>query len=63
MRKERIPDLQYLPHPQAELSELLTVFKIERAILMGDGTVEMFLPQSPTGIEGVSLPCSASCLF
>jgi hypothetical protein len=47
MRKGSLPDLQYLPHPQAELSELLTVFKIERAILMGDGTVEMFLGSKP----------------
>lgn len=47
VRKGRLPDLQYLPHPQAELSELLTVFKVERAILMGDGTVEMLLGSKP----------------
>ena len=47
MRKGGLPDLQYLPHPQAELSELLTVFKIDRAILMGDGTVEMLLGSKP----------------
>lgn len=47
MKKGTLPDFQYLPHPQAELSELLTVFKIERAILMGDGTVEMLLGSKP----------------
>lgn len=47
VKKGRLPDLQYLPHPQAELSELLTVFKIERALLMGDGTVEMLLGSKP----------------
>ena len=47
MKKGNLPDLQYLPHPQAELSELLTVFKIDRAILMGDGTVEMLLGSKP----------------
>ena len=47
MKKGNQPDLQYLPHPQAELSELLTVFKIDRAILMGDGTVEMLLGTKP----------------
>lgn len=47
MKKGRLPDLQYLPHPQAELSELLTVFKIERALLMGDGKVEMLLGAKP----------------
>lgn len=47
MKKGHLPDLQYLPHPQAELSELLTVFKIDRAMLMGDGTVEMLLRSKP----------------
>ena len=47
MKKGRLPDLQYLPHPQAELSEMLTVFKVDRAILMGDGTVEMLLAAKP----------------
>ncbi len=47
LKKGRIPDIQYMPHPQAELSELLTVFKIERAMLMADGTVEMLLGAKP----------------
>ena len=47
LKKGRVPDLQYLPHPQAELSELLTVFKIDRAMLMGDGSVEMLLRTKP----------------
>lgn len=47
LKKGRIPDLQYLPHPQAELSELLKVFRIERAMLMADGTVEMLLGHKP----------------
>lgn len=47
LKPSRIPDLQYRPHPQAELTELLTVFKIERAMLMADGTVEMLLGTKP----------------
>ncbi|MDX1554523.1 MAG: hypothetical protein R3212_00700 [Xanthomonadales bacterium] len=47
LKKGRLPDLQYMPHPQAELSELLKVFKIERAMLMADGTVEMLLGHKP----------------
>ncbi len=47
MKKGNLPDFQYLPHPQAELSGLLTVFKIERALLMGDGSVEMLLGAKP----------------
>ena len=47
LKESRLPDLQYRPHPQAELSELLTVFKIERAMLMADGSVEMLLGTKP----------------
>lgn len=47
LKKSRLPDLQYRPHPQAELNELLTVFKIDRAMLMADGTVEMLLGTKP----------------
>lgn len=47
MKKGHQADFQYLPHPQAELSGLLTVFKIERALLMGDGSVEMLLGAKP----------------
>lgn len=43
LRPSRYPDLEYRPHPQAELSEQLKVFKIERAMLMANGTVEMLL--------------------
>ncbi len=43
----RLPGLEYRPHPQAELAEMLTVFKIERAMLMGDGTVEMLMASKP----------------
>lgn len=41
------PDLPYCPHPQRELSELLDIFKVERAMLLGDGTVEMLLGTKP----------------
>lgn len=47
LKKGNLPDFQYLPHPQAELSGLLTVFRIERALLMGDGSVEMLLGAKP----------------
>lgn len=47
LRKSRLPELEYRPHPQAELAEMLTVFKVERAMLMGDGTVEMLLGAKP----------------
>lgn len=43
----RLPNLEYRPHPQAELAEMLTVFKIDRAMLMGDGTVEMIMASKP----------------
>ena len=43
----RLSSLEYHPHPQAQLGELLTVFKIERAMLMGDGTVEMLMASKP----------------
>ena len=47
LKQGRLPELEYRPHPQAELSEMLTVFKIDRAMLMGDGTVEMLLRSKP----------------
>jgi hypothetical protein len=47
LKQGRLPELEYRPHPQAELSEMLTVFKIERAMLMGDGTVEMLMRSKP----------------
>ena len=47
LRKGHLPDLQYMPHPQAELSEMLTVFSIERAMLLANGTVEMLMGAKP----------------
>jgi len=47
LKPGRLPELEYRPHPQAELSEMLTVFKIDRAMLMGDGTVEMLMRSKP----------------
>lgn len=47
LKPSRYPDLEYRPHPQAELSEQLTVFKIDRAMLMANGTVEMLLGAKP----------------
>lgn len=47
LKEARLPGLEYRPHPQAELAEMLTVFKVDRAILLGDGTVEMLLASKP----------------
>lgn len=47
LKDTRLPTLEYRPHPQAELAEMLTVFRIDRAILLGDGTVEMLLKTKP----------------
>jgi hypothetical protein len=47
LKQGRLPELEYRPHPQAQLAEMLTVFKIDRAMLMGDGTVEMLLRSKP----------------
>lgn len=41
------PALEYRPHPQAELSELMTIFRIDRALLLADGRVEMLLRAEP----------------
>ena len=41
------PELPYFPHPQAELGDLLDIFKVDRAMLLGDGTVEMLLSTKP----------------
>lgn len=43
LKPTRLPELEYRPHPQAELAEMLTVFRVDRAMLLGDGTVEMLL--------------------
>ncbi len=47
LKPSRYPDLEYRPHPQADLSGKLKVFKIERAMLMANGTVEMLLGAKP----------------
>lgn len=47
LKAARLPGLEYRPHPQAELSEMLTVFRVDRAMLLGDGTVEMLLKTKP----------------
>jgi hypothetical protein len=47
LKESRLPNLEYRPHPQAQLAELMTIFKVDRAMLMGDGTVEMLLGTKP----------------